>query len=100
MKKSEKEEILKLVEEKVFPIAMNSYFAQVVDAEDLYKIIESIPTDKEDIKEVYAIRDLSTGDIIWNARGSAYKEMDDVKKKLHSLDSNKQYKIITYKLEE
>jgi len=100
MKQSEKEELLKKIEENSFAIGLKSYFANVIDINELYKIIEKIPTDKEDVKEVYAIRNISTGDIIWSARGSAYKEMDDVKKKLNSLDGRNLYKIITYKLEE
>ena len=100
MKKSEKEELLKFIDSTKFPVAFANYIGTVADTDVLKNYVNNIPTDKEDIKEVYAIRDLTTGDIIWNARGSAYKEFDDVKKKLKGLDSSKQYKIITYKLED
>lgn len=98
MKEREKKEILNSI--KYLSTRITSNDTRIIDIATVEEILNNMPTDKEDVKEVYAIRDLSTGDIIWNARGSAYKEMNDVKKKLDSLDSNKFYKIITYKLEE
>lgn len=98
MKKSEKEKLLDTI--RYYASHISNTDIKIINLETVETILENMPTEKDDIKELYAIRDLSTGDIIWSARGSAYKELDDVKKKLNSLDSGKSYKIITYKLEE
>lgn len=105
MKKSEKEELLKFIDNLSCRISLPTFGGNIIDTLTLKGYIDKIPTDKEDIKEVYAIRDLITGDIIWSARGSAYKEMDEVEKKIRKLkllaqNKYKEYKIITYKLEE
>lgn len=98
MKKSEKEKLLDTI--RYYASHISNTDIKIINLETVETILENMPTEKDDIKELYAIRDLSTGDIIWSARGSAYKELYDVKKKLNSLDSGKSYKIITYKLEE
>lgn len=98
MKKSEKEKLLDTI--RYYASHISNTDIKIINLETVETILENMPTEKDDVKEIYAIRDLSTGDIIWSARGSAYKELDDVKKKLNSLDCGKQYKIITYKLED
>jgi len=104
MKKSEKEELLKFIDESKCLLCVVEPNIEIINIEFIKEAINKIPTDKEDIKEVYAIRDLFTGDIIWSARGSAYKEMEEVEKKIRKLkllaqNKDKEYKIITYKLE-
>ena len=46
---------------------------------------------------LYAIRDCETGRVIWNARGSAYKNKEDVERKLarlHKQNPEKNYAVI------
>lgn len=105
MKKSEKEELLKFIDESKCLLCITEPNIEIINIEYIKEAINNMPTEKDDVKEVYAIRDLSTGDIIWSARGSAYKELDDVKKKIRKLkclaqNKDKEYKIITYKLED
>lgn len=105
MKKSEKEDLSKFIDNLSCRISLVAFGGSIIDTLTLKKYIDKIPTDKEDIKEIYAIRDLTTGNIIWSARGSAYKEMEEVEKKIRKLkllaqNKDKEYKIITYKLEE
>lgn len=72
-----------------------------VDTRILQTIISNYK--KQNCQTVYAIRDLATGLIIWNARGSTYKNKIDVVKKIKKLcDQNKtdlsRYKMLTYRL--
>lgn len=46
--------------------------------------------------ELYAIKDIATGEIIFNARGGCYRQIDEVEKKLRKLGDG--YKIVKYKL--
>ena len=49
------------------------------------------------ITKLYAIEDISTGQIIFNARGGAYKSADEALAKLDKLEDGK-YRIVTYEL--
>lgn len=46
--------------------------------------------------ELYAIEDIATGEIIFNARGGCYRHIDEAKTKLRKLGDG--YKIVKYKL--
>jgi len=46
--------------------------------------------------ELYAIEDITTGEIIFNARGGCYRHIDEAKIKLRKLGDG--YKIVKYKL--
>lgn len=48
---------------------------------------------------LYAIRDVETGMVIWNARGGAYKNLFDVSaklKKLHKQNPDKVYTLVSW----
>lgn len=51
-------------------------------------------------KELYAVEDCLTGDIIFNARGGCYKDIDTAQKKLDKLSKStgRSYRIVAYKL--
>lgn len=51
------------------------------------------------ITKLYAIQDVTTGKIIFNARGGAYKSADEALTKLNKLEDGK-YRIVTYELKE
>lgn len=46
---------------------------------------------------LYAIEEIATGKVIFNARGGCYKEPKDVAKKLKKLGGTNNYRIIVYK---
>jgi hypothetical protein len=74
---------------------------ETIDIKTLKNIIGDYK--RKNVDEIYAIRDIINGTIIWNARGSAYKEKADAEKKIKALAvTNKndfsRYKIITYKI--
>ena len=49
------------------------------------------------VKRLYAIQNISTGQIIFNARGGAYKKPEEAMAKLDKLEDGK-YRIVTYEL--
>ena len=51
------------------------------------------------ITKLYAIQDVTTGKIIFNARGGAYKSPEEAMAKLDKLEDGK-YRIVTYELKE
>lgn len=104
MKQKEKEDLLKLIDNSTFPAMSYDYIGSVVDVTLLKNYINSLTTDKEEVIELYAIKDLVNDEIIWSARGSAYKTMKDAKNRLARLENENRntlaaYKIVTYKLE-
>lgn len=104
MKQKEKDDLLKLIDSSTFPATSYGYIGSVVDVNILKNCINSFPTDKEEIIELYAIKDLVNDEIIWSARGSAYKTMKDAKNRLARLENENRntlaaYEIVTYKLE-
>ena len=50
-------------------------------------------------KVLYALEDIETGEIIFNARGGAYQDYESVVEKLCKLGTN-DYKIVKYSLED
>lgn len=46
--------------------------------------------------ELYAIENITTGEIIFNARGGCYREKEAVKRKVEKLGTN--YRIVKYRL--
>ena len=51
------------------------------------------------ITKLYAIENIATGEIIFNARGGAYKKPEEAIAKLDKLESGK-YRLVTYELKE
>ena len=51
------------------------------------------------ITKLYAIENVATGEIIFNARGGAYKKPEEAIAKLDKLESGK-YRLVTYELKE
>jgi len=49
------------------------------------------------ITKLYAIENIATGEIIFNARGGAYKKPEEAIAKLDKLESGK-YRLVTYEL--
>lgn len=50
---------------------------------------------------LYAVRDLTTRELIWNARGSAYKKLSDVLHKIERLvraNPEHTYELVTWNL--
>ena len=103
MKQIEKDELLKFIDSATFPAMSYDYMGSVVDVNVLKNYINSLPTNKEEVTELYAIKDLVNDEVIWSARGSAYKTMKDAKNRLARLENENRntlaaYEIITYKL--
>ena len=104
MKQKEKDELLETINKLSCRIALPSFGGNIIDVITLEDVIDSIPVDDEEVTEVYAIKDLVNDEIIWSARGSAYKTMKDAKNRIARLENKNRntftaYKIITYKLE-
>ena len=51
------------------------------------------------ITKLYAIENIATGEIIFNARGGAYKKPEEAIAKLDKLEDGK-YRLVTYELKE
>ena len=51
------------------------------------------------ITKLYAIENIATGEIIFNARGGAYKKPEEAMAKLDKLEDGK-YRLVTYELKE
>jgi len=49
------------------------------------------------ITKLYAIENIATGEIIFNARGGAYKKPEEALAKLDKLEDGK-YRLVTYEL--
>ena len=62
-----------------------------------YKSI--IMSDRQRPRKLYAIEEMSTGKIIFNARGGCYKSIEEANTKIAKLGEST-HKIITYKLVE
>ena len=61
---------------------------------DYKRLLPEVPNK---ITKLYAIEDISTGQIIFNARGGAYKKPEEAIAKLDKLESGK-YRLVTYEL--
>jgi hypothetical protein len=108
MKQSEKNELMDQILNHASFITYHgeTLSGMVVNVECVKSIVDSFPVDKEEIKEVYAVKDLITGEVFWNAHGCPYKDKNDVEKKIkklmmpYSVNGDKLFKIITFKLDE
>jgi hypothetical protein len=74
-----------------------SVLEKVIECLKDYRTLKSERPRK--ITKLYAIEDISTGKIIFNARGGAYKTYEECMAKLDKLPEGK-YKIVTYELRE
>ena len=63
------------------------------------KRCKEIVNEPETIKKLYAIQNVATGEIIFNARGGAYKKPEEAMAKLDKLEDGK-YRLVTYELKE
>lgn len=86
MKQSEKDKIFELIENcKTGDIVLGRENYSVIDMTLLYKYIENLPIEVEEITEVYAIKNCITGVVYWNAHGCPYKHKEDAEKKIKVL---------------
>lgn len=63
---------------------------------DYKRLLSEVPNK---ITKLYAIENIATGEIIFNARGGAYKKPEEAIAKLDKLESGK-YRLVTYELKE
>ena len=63
---------------------------------DYKRLLSQVPNK---ITKLYAIENIATGEIIFNARGGAYKKPEEAIAKLDKLESGK-YRLVTYELKE
>ena len=61
---------------------------------DYKRLLSQVPNK---ITKLYAIENIATGEIIFNARGGAYKKPEEAIAKLDKLESGK-YRLVTYEL--
>ncbi len=61
---------------------------------DYKRLLSEVPNK---ITKLYAIENIATGEIIFNARGGAYKKPEEAMAKLDKLEDGK-YRIVTYEL--
>ena len=107
MKQSEKDELISRAKKfsTVMSFRGSAISEPVIEVSKLETMINSLPTEPDEVKEVYAIKDLTTNEMIWNAHGCPYKSKDDVEKKIKKLrclfqNKDKIYQIVTYKRED
>ena len=106
LKKSEKDKVIKLINNcKTGDIVLGSEDYAIVNMTVLSKCIENIPTELDEITEVYAVKDCMTGDVYWNAHGCPYKYKEDAEQKIRLLMNEKKFReprlftLLTYKLD-
>ena len=63
---------------------------------DYKRLLSEVPNK---ITKLYAIENIATGEIIFNARGGAYKKPEEAIAKLDKLEDGK-YRLVTYELKE
>ena len=61
---------------------------------DYKRLLSEVPNK---ITKLYAIENIATGEIIFNARGGAYKKPEEAIAKLDKLEDGK-YRLVTYEL--
>lgn len=74
---------------------------KITSTKDLLRIVQTAQTEIRPI-ELYAIENVDTGKIIFNARGGCYKQISDALKKLAYLTERNScnYRIVIYRLDE
>lgn len=68
--------------------------AQLIKWLEEYKQLKALQIKRP--TELYAIENMITGEIIFNARGGCYREKEAVKRKVKELGTN--YRIVKYRL--
>jgi hypothetical protein len=63
---------------------------------DYKRLLSEVPNK---ITKLYAIENIATGEIIFNARGGAYKKPEEALAKLDKLEDGK-YRLVTYELKD
>ena len=92
MKQSEKDKIFELIENcNTGDVVLGRESYAVINMTALSKYINNIPTEPDEITEVYAIKDCMTGNIHWNAHGCPYKYKEDAERKIHTLMREKNF---------
>lgn len=82
---------------------MDNEMKKLIEAiKDLSNVVNTIKAEqlrRVDSPEVlYAIENINTGEITFNARGGAYRNVLDAIKKMHKMGQN-EYRIVEYRLE-
>ena len=68
--------------------------AQLIEWLEEYKQLKALQIKRP--TELYAIENITTGEIIFNARGGCYREKEAAKRKVKELGMN--YRIVKYRL--
>ena len=106
MTREEKENLLSSIDTLSTRFCTPSFGGTVIDVITLKKIIDDIPLSYEKPKELYAVLDIRTDKIIFNARGGCYHKKEDAERKMRQLiiedffNDESAYKVVTYKLQE
>ncbi|WP_448902329.1 hypothetical protein [Eubacterium sp.] len=82
---------------------MDNEMEKLIEAiQDLSNVVNEIKASqlaKVNRAEVlYAIENINTGNIIFNARGGCYRNVFDAIKKMHKMEQN-EHRIVKYRLE-
>jgi hypothetical protein len=105
MKQSEKDKIIEIIDMcRSGDIVVGKDNHSVINMTGLLYHLNNLPTEPDDITEVYAIKDCITGEVIWNAHGCPYKFKVDAEKKIRQLQCLRQnqfkaYQLLTFKLD-
>ena len=106
MTREEKEKLLSSIDTLSTRFCTPSFGGTVIDTITLKKIIDDMPLTYEKPKELYAILDIRTDKIIFNARGGCYHKKEDAERKRRQLisedffEDESAYKVVVYKLHE
>lgn len=85
---------LKLLNGNLCDLELEYKNTQLIKWLEEYKQLKALQVKRP--TELYAIEDIVTGEIIFNARGGCYRQIDEAKTKLRKLGDG--YKIVKYKL--
>lgn len=85
---------LKLLNGNLCDLELKYKNTQLIKWLEEYKQLKALQVKRP--TELYAIEDIVTGEIIFNARGGCYRQIDEAKTKLRKLGDG--YKIVKYKL--
>lgn len=85
---------LKLLNGNLCDLELEYKNTQLIKWLEEYKQLKALQIKRP--TELYAIEDITTGEIIFNARGGCYRQIDEAKTKLRKLGDG--YKIVKYKL--
>jgi len=78
-------------------IGIDSIFSNIAFyLKDYKRLLSEVPNK---ITKLYAIENIATGEIIFNARGGAYKKPEEAMAKLDKLEDGK-YRLVTYELKD